>query len=62
MGIKHRAVKATLDVGTATEWNDTHEIDSDTGFPTPEEEGELFYRSDLHVLYCWDGTIWQALF
>jgi len=62
MGIKHRAVKETLEVGTHEEWNDSHEIDSGTEFPTPEEEGELFYRTDTHILYCWNGTDWQALF
>lgn len=27
MGIRHKAIKETLDVGTAVEWNDDHELD-----------------------------------
>lgn len=62
MAIIHRAVKAALSTGLASEWNDTHDIEEGTSFPVTPVEKELFYRIDLHIMYCWDGTIWQALF
>jgi len=59
--IKHKAVKATLDKGYASEWNDHHVIASGDSFPVTPEEGWLFYRTDIHELYCYDGTTWRAL-
>lgn len=59
--IVHKAVKAPLDKGYSSEWNDSHNIPSGTSFPPNPTEGNLFYREDLHKLYCFDGTTWRAL-
>jgi len=34
------------------------EIASGTSFPTPAEEGDCFYRTDLNEFYVYDGTDW----
>lgn len=62
MAIRHKAVKVTLDKGYASEWNDKHAIDSGDEFPADPEESELFYRTDTHILYCWNATEWKALY
>ena len=60
--IVHKAVKATLDKGYASEWNDSHNIPSGTAFPTGPVEGQFFYREDEHILYVYNGTTWKALY
>jgi len=62
MAIIHKAVKATLDVGTADEWNDKHKVESDTSLPASGDVGELFFQESDSTLYCWDGSTWQALY
>jgi len=74
MAIKHKAVKASQSIGLATEWNDDHEftsnadmeqyqflnqvIENRTDFPAGPVEGQVVWRSDLNMLYCWNGTNW----
>jgi len=76
MGIKHKAVKQSGERGYATEWNDDHIIDGDvdfgkfkiknivvdsgTVFPAGPVTGQLFYRTDLGMLYFYDGTTWRT--
>jgi hypothetical protein len=76
MGIKHKAVKQSGERGYATEWNDDHVIDGDvdfgkfkiknivvdsgTIFPSGPVTGQLFYRTDLGMLYFFDGTTWRT--
>jgi len=48
MTIRHKAVKATLDRGYATEWNDDHHLD-------PTDEIIYFYTWIEHALNVdWD--------
>ena len=77
VGIVHKAVKSTMEKGYASEWNDDHEVtgnipfnqfqgvefvvENGTGFPAGPVEGQLFYRSDQHTFYHWNGTIWVAV-
>jgi hypothetical protein len=58
--IIHKTTKASLDKGYASEWNDSHNIPSGTAFPGDPVEGQFFYRSDEHILYCYNGTTWKA--
>ncbi|MBA7576062.1 hypothetical protein ES708_17899 [subsurface metagenome] len=76
MGIKHKATKATEDIGLASEWNDDHEITSDVdfdqnqadnlvidnvvAFPPGPVVGQIIYRTDTKALYIWDGANWQT--
>jgi len=30
-------------------------------FPANESEGEMFFRTDLDILYLYDGTSWVAV-
>lgn len=60
-GIKH------IDVGTEltkTEWESeaSHAIVAGTAFPTDPApvEQQLFYRTDLHVLYIYNGSAWVS--
>jgi len=74
MGIKHLAVKTSRQKGYASEWNANHIIDDNvdfnhyqaqnliiqtgSAFPAGPVAGQMFYRSDRKVLYCWNGTNW----
>jgi len=74
MGIKHSDVKASGEKGFATEWNKNHVIDGNidmlqnqllnnvienrTDFPAGPVEGQAIYRTDLNVLYVYDGAAW----
>jgi len=73
-GIKHKATKVRGEKGLATEWNDDHEItgnvDQDqnqflnavienrTDWPAGPVEGQRVWRSDLKLLYIYDGADW----
>jgi hypothetical protein len=77
MGIKHKAVKQSGERGYASEWNDDHIVDGDVDFkkhkiinlvvdsgnifPAGPERGQLFYRTDLGMLYVFDGTDWRTV-
>jgi len=58
-GIKHIDVGAEL---SKTEWEDeaNHEIVSGSAFPTipAPVDKQLFYRTDLHGLYIYNGSAW----
>jgi len=74
MAIKHKTIKASGDVGLASEWNDNHVVDDDvdflqhqilnhvienrTDFPAGPVEGQVIWRSDLNLLYVYDGAAW----
>jgi len=74
-GIVHKNVKASGDKGLATEWNDDHRqtgnhdcekhqhlnhvIENRTDFPAGPVEGQIVYRTDLDVLYVYDGSDWK---
>lgn len=67
-GIKHLFVSAIEDGGDATlvrpsDWNAAHEIASGTSFPTDPApiEKDLFWRTDEHKLYGYNGTAWVEL-
>jgi len=59
-GIKHKDVGSEL---TYAEWNadDSHFLASGTSFPTAPSEGDLYYRTDEHKWYIYDGTSWQTI-
>jgi len=61
-GIKHIDVGAEL---SKTEWEDeaNHELVSGSAFPTipAPVDKQLFYRTDLHEWYIYNGTGWLAL-
>jgi len=77
MGIKHSDVKVSGEKGFAAEWNKNHDIDGDVdmlqnswenqvienlaAFPAGPVEGQIVWRSDLDILYIWDGTAWDEL-
>lgn len=59
-GIKH------IDVGTQltkAEWEaaSTHEMTSGTAFPDIPTEKDLFYRTDQHKWYIYNGSAWVLL-
>jgi hypothetical protein len=58
-GISHNDTGASL---TRSQYvaGTSHEIASGTSFPTSPNEKELFYRLDLHQLYIYNGTDWDA--
>jgi len=76
MAIKHKTIKASGDVGLASEWNDNHVVDgavdflqhqilnhvieNRTDFPAGPVEGQIIYRTDLKSAFIWDGTIWKG--
>jgi len=57
-GIKHTPVGSQLD---QSEWeaDTSHFLDSGTSFPASPSEGDLFYRTDQHKWYIYDGTAWK---
>ena len=59
-GIRHKDVGGEL---TYDEFHaeDAHEIASGTSFPASPSEGDLFYRTDEHNWYQYDGTEWIGL-
>lgn len=67
-GIAHQFVSGKADGGDATlvrpsDWNDEHTIDgvlfgAGTGFPGSPTADDLFYRTDLNLLFFYDGTRW----
>ena len=77
MGIKHIAVKASGDIGLASEWNDEHTIDGDVDFgqyealrfvfnslaapPAGPADGQVYYDTTLNLVRCWNGSSWQPL-
>ena len=77
MAIKHKAVKASGDAGLASEWNDDHVINGNvdflqhqilnhvienrTDFPAGPVEGQVIWRSDLNLLYVYDGAAWAII-
>lgn len=58
-GIEHRDVGNQI---TKTEWLEgAHYFMSGTSFPASPSEGDVFYKTDEHVLYIFDGTSWKPL-
>ena len=76
MGIKHEDIKASGDTGLASEWNKNHILDGNvdydqysntdfvienrTNFPAGPVEGQIIYRTDLNLLYSFNGVTWDA--
>lgn len=74
-GIVHERVVASRDKGMATDWNADHKITGDadmdqyswlnqvienrTDWPAGAVEGQVIYRTDLDVVYVYDGTGWS---
>ena len=74
MGIKHQAVKASGDMGLASEWNDEHVIDSDVDMaqsswenqvienlaapPAGPAAGQMYFDTTLGEFRVWDGAAW----
>jgi len=66
MTIKHAFTSAKEDGADETlvrpsDWNDAHVIASGTSFPESPAEKDLFYRTDTHRFYVYDGTAWNEL-
>ena len=59
-GIKHASVGTIL---SQAEWeaDASHALDSGTGFPGSPTEGDLFYRTDEHLWYIYDGSAWTIV-
>ena len=59
-GIKHKDVGGEL---TYDEFHaeDAHELASGTSFPASPSEGDLFYRTDEHNWYQYNGTEWVPI-
>lgn len=59
-GIIHESVGVQL---TQAEWEGeaTHNIASGAGFPGAPAEKDLFYKTDEHKWYIYNGTGWQEL-
>ncbi len=63
-GIKHLS---TIEGGgtelTRNDWESEviHTVANGTSFPESPSEMDLFYRTDLHVLYIYDGTEWTQV-
>lgn len=59
-GIKHKDVGNIL---TKEEWLavDRHELESGPNFPISPSEGDIFYKSNEHRCYIFDGTEWRQL-
>ena len=59
-GIDHASVGPIL---TQAEWESTtaHALASGTSFPGSPSEGDLFYRTDEHLWYIYNGTTWKKL-
>jgi len=59
-GIKHKDVGGEL---TYAEFHaeDAHELASGTSFPASPSEGDLFYHTDQHKWYIYDGTAWKEM-
>ena len=76
-GINHAATKSSGDKGYASEWNADHVqngnhdleqysflnqvIEGRTDFPAGPVEGQIIFRTDLNLLYIYDGSAWGAL-
>jgi len=58
-GIKHTPVGSQL---TQAEFEDeaSHYLASGTSFPASPSEGDLFYRTDQHKWYIFNGTTWGS--
>ncbi len=56
-GIKHVSVGTEL---TQAEWESAtgHDVDAGTSFPGSPGEKDLFYRTDGHRWYIYDGSAW----
>jgi len=59
-GIRHK------DVGPSCTYDEFHAEDAHylafgTSFPASPSEGDLFYRTDLHILYIHQGTKWNRV-
>ena len=61
MGIRHKTVKSSGDKLYASEWNEPHVIESGASFPSNPSEGDLFYRSDEHRIYYYNGSEWKPV-
>jgi len=59
-GIFHPTVGAEL---TQTEWESEtgHNLANGTSFPASPEERDLFYRTDRHAWYIFNGTDWDKI-
>jgi len=59
-GIKHTSVGSQL---TQAEFEDeaSHYLASGTSFPASPSEGDLFYRTDEHKWYLYNGSSWKAM-
>jgi len=59
-GIKHTPVGTQL---SQAEWEDdaSHFLASGTSFPSSPSEGDLFYRTDQHKWYLYNGVGWTNL-
>jgi len=61
LGIRHKTVKSSGDKLYASEWNEPHVIESGASFPSSPSEGDLFYRSDEHRIYYYNGSEWKPV-
>jgi len=59
-GITHVTVGSQL-TQAEFEQEGSHALSSGTSFPGSPSEGDLFYRTDLHRWYIYDGTSWKAM-
>ena len=59
-GIKHTNVGAQL-TQEEFESETSHYLASGTSFPASPSEGDLFYRTDEHKWYIYNGTAWSLL-
>ena len=59
-GITHVTVGSQL-TQAEFEQEGSHTLSSGTSFPGSPSEGDLFYRTDLHKWYIYNGTAWVTL-
>jgi len=59
-GIYHKDVGTEL---TYSEYHasDAHSLEKGTSFPSSPSEGDLYYRTDQHKWYIFNGTSWEKL-
>jgi len=58
-GIEHRDVGNEL---SKDEWlHGAHYFASGIAFPESPSEGDVFYKTDEHILYIYNGSAWKPL-
>jgi len=59
-GIKHKDVGGEL-AYDEFHAEDAHELASGTSFPASPSEGDIFYRTDKHSWYQYNGSSWRLI-